>query len=416
MSSELKAPYRLAAAFLLGMAIVHGVEFWQQRGPILAGYGDFSSFYTSGLLLRQGEGRLFYDSREQWNLQQQFAPNVAIRQGPMPFIRPPFEAIVFLPLAFFPYPVAFGIWTFAKIILLWVSLRVVPRPFPFTRVYPYWLEATLCLGFFPVFLDLFQGQDSILLLLIVALALHQLHAGKDAVAGAILALGLFKFHLLLPIAIVLWLAGRPRILIGLLPGAAALVGISCALSGASVLLTYPAYLFRLNQTPGVGFVTVQSMPNLRGVLSAFVGRSPNPGPIQWVLFVAAIVAIVLNVVVWRPVINRGFQGLALGYFLTLLVAILTSYYNRVYDMSLLVIPLFLLGGFLDQQADQLVLARGQRAMISTGLMLLIFTPLYWALILQCDCPYLLVAPMFILAMGIAGVMKRSERVVSSKLS
>src|ERR1700722_4244225 len=416
MSSELRAPYRLVAAFLLGMAIVHGVEFWQQRGPVLAGYGDFSSFYTSGLLLRQREGRLFYDSREQWKLQQHFAPNVAIRQGPMPFIRPPFEAVVFLPLAFFSYPAAFGIWTFAKIFLLWISLRVIPRPFPFTRIYPYWLEATLCLGFFPVFLDLFQGQDSILLLLIVGLTLNQLHLGKDVAAGAILALGLFKFHLVLPIAIVLWLAGRPRILVGLIPGAAALVGISCALSGASVLLTYPAYLFRLNQTPGVGFVTVQSMPNFRGVLSAFVGRSPNPGTIQWLLFVAAVVAIVLTVVVWRPLINRGFQGLALGYFLTLLIAILTSYYNRVYDMSLLVITLFLLAGFLNQQVDQQLPTRGQRAMISTGLLLLIFTPLYWVLILQCDCPYLLVVPMFILAMGIAGVMKRRERVVSSELS
>jgi hypothetical protein len=416
MSSELKAPYRLVAAFLLGMAIVHGVEFWQQRGPILAGYGDFSSFYTSGLILRQGEGRLFYDSREQWKLQQQFAPNVAIRQGPMPFIRPPFEAIVFLPLAFFSYPAAFGIWTFAKIILLWISLRVVPRPFPFARIYPYWLEAALCLGFFPVFLDLFQGQDSILLLLIVSLALNQLHSGKDVVAGAILALGLFKFHLLLPIAIILWLAGRPRILVGLIPGAAALVGISCALSGASVLSTYPTYLFRLNQTPGMGFVTVQSMPNLRGVLSAFVGRSPNPGPIQWLLFAAAVVAIVLTVLVWRPLINRGFQGLGLGYFLTLLVAIVTSYYNRVYDMSLLVIPLFLLTGFLNQQADQQLLARRHRVMIGTGLLLLICTPLYWLLILQCDCPYLLVVPMFILATGITGVMKRCERVVSSELS
>ncbi len=246
-------------------------------------------------------------------MQQQFAPNVAIRQGPMPFIRPPFEAIIFLPLAFFSYPVAFGIWTFAKIILLWVSLRVVPRPFPFTRIYPYWLEATLCLGFFPVFLDLFQGQDSILLLLIVALALNQLHSRKDAVAGAILALGLFKFHLLLPIAIILWLAGRPRILIGLLPGAAALVGISCALSGASVLSTYPAYLFRLNQTPGVGFVTVQSMPNLRGVLSAFVGRSPNPGHVQWVLFAGGDCGDrSYGSSFGGPVINRGFSGPCAG--------------------------------------------------------------------------------------------------------
>jgi hypothetical protein len=413
MSSKLKARYRFVAAFLLAMTITHGIEFWQQRSRIKAGYGDFSSFYTAGLLVRHGEGRSLYDLHEQWRLQQQFAPNVDIRQGPMPYIRPPFEALVFVPLACFSYPVALAIWSLAKIAFLWLSIWILPRPRPFTRIYPSWLEVALCLGLFPVFLDLFQGQDAILLLLIVVAVLNRLQSGKDVAAGVILALGLFKFHLVVPIAIMIWLAGRARILAGFLPGAAALVALSCVISGVGVLSAYPVYLLNMNRATGVGFVTAQSMPNLRGLLTAFVGRAPYPGPIHWLLLPAAVAAIMLTARRWRPLINTGFSGLALGYCLVLLVAILTSYYSRSYDMTLLIIPLLLLGGgFLEQPSlakpgsAQLGVPTSSRRLIAAGMLLVICSPLYWVLMFRLDRLYLLVVPMFILTLGIAKLMRQ----------
>jgi len=404
MSGKLKTRYRLVAAFLLAMTVANGIEFWQQRARIAAGYGDFSALYTSGLMLRQGKGRLLYDRHEQWTAQQEFAPHVDIRQGPMPFIRPPFEALVFLPLTYFSYPVALAIWSLVKVVLLWLSVRMLPRSQPFTRIYPSWLEAALCLGLFPVFLDLFQGQDAILLLLIAAAVLNRLQSGKDAVAGLLLALGLFKFLLVAPIAIMLWLAGRARISAGFLPGAAVLVALSCVISGVSVLSVYPRYLLSLNRATGVGVVTAQSMPNLRGLLTAFLGRAPYPGAIHWLLLPAAIAAIVLTARLWRPLVNTGFPGLASGYCLALLAAILTSYYAYSYDMTLLIIPLLLLGGGFLEEPWLPPLAR---YMIAGGLLVLICTPLYWALILRLDCPYLLVVPMFILAIGIGCVMRQS---------
>jgi|SRR5580698_579085 len=403
-ANKIKPRYRLVVIFLVAMAIVHGIEFWQQRTKIFAGYGDFSSLYTAGLLVRQGEGNLLYDRSEQWKWQQKFAPNVDIRQGPMPFIRPPFEALIFLPLTYFPYPTALVVWSLIKIVLLWLTIRILPRPAPFDRVYPYWLEVVLGLGLFPVFLDLLQGQDAILLLLIIAAVLTRLQSGNDVVAGAILMLGLFKFHLVIPIAIMLWLAGRPRILVGFVPGGIALVALSCVTSGVGILYSYPSYLLNLNRATGAGFITAQSMPNLRGLLTAFLGRAPYPGPTHWLLLPVAIAAIMLTARFWRPFASSGFSGLALGYCLVLLVAILTSYYAYSYDMTLLIIPLLLLGGgFLDQPD----LAAGPRRLIVGGLLLLICTPLYWALVLRFDCPYLLIVPMFILALGIGRTMRQS---------
>lgn len=405
------------AAFLLAMAVVNGIEFWQQRARLLAGYGDFSALYTSGLMMRRGEGKLLYDRREQWKIQQEIVPDVDIRKGPMPYIRPPFEALIFIPLTCFSYPVALAIWSLAKVVLLWFTTRILPRPQPFTRIYPSWLEVALCLGFFPVFLDLFQGQDAILLLFIVAATLNRMQSGKDATAGVILALGLFKFHLVVPIAIMLWLAGRARILVGFLPGAAALVALSCVISGVSVLSAYPDYLLILNRAAAVGFVTAQSMPNLRGLFTAFLGRTPYPGPIHWLLLPVAVAAIVLTARIWRRLMKTGVSGFALGYCMALPVAILTSYYAYSYDITLLIIPLLLLGGgFLDLHTFDLPLDQNgmeqaglppfSRRMIAAGLLLLIFTPLYWALILRFDSPYLLVVPMFILVIGIGRVIRQ----------
>jgi len=83
MAKQFKARDRLVAAFLLAMAIANGIEFWQQRARIKSGYGDFSALYTSGLLVRRGEGTSLYERHEQWRVQQQFAANVDIRKGPM---------------------------------------------------------------------------------------------------------------------------------------------------------------------------------------------------------------------------------------------------------------------------------------------------------------------------------------------
>jgi hypothetical protein len=398
------ARYRWVAVFLLAMAIADGIALWEQRTQIRAGYGDFSALYTAASLLRQGEGKLLYNLRRQWGEQQKFAPNIAIRQGPLPFMRPPFEALLLLPLAYFSYPVALAIWSVAKLFLLWLTARLLPRPDPFSRIYPAWLEAVLCLGLFPIFLDLVQGQDAILLLFIVAVTFNRLQLGKDAVAGIILALGLFKFHLVAPIAIMIWLAGRRRILAGFLPGTVALVMISCLISGVSVLSTYPVYLLTLNRATGVGVIAAQTMPNLRGLLTPFLGRPPYPDAILWLLLSAAVAAVILTAWLWRPIINSGFTGFALGYFLVLLTAIMTSFYAYSYDMTMLIVPLFLLGGgFLDQPE----LSARARRLIAAGLLLLICTPLYWALF-RADCRDLLIIPMFILALGIVSVMRQSR--------
>ena len=68
-----------------------------------------------------------YDRRAQWQVQQEFASSVKIRRGPLPYVRPPFESLLFLPLAYFKYPLSCVLWGAFKIFILLTVPFVFPR-------------------------------------------------------------------------------------------------------------------------------------------------------------------------------------------------------------------------------------------------------------------------------------------------
>ena len=92
-----------------------------------------------------------------------------------------------------------------------VSLRATLLPDSGIRI---WDLVLGLLAFFPIFANFFQGQDAILLLLVVALAFRAMKLRADFSAGCWMALGLFRFQLVIPLVLVLALWGRRRIALG----------------------------------------------------------------------------------------------------------------------------------------------------------------------------------------------------------
>ena len=109
---------RLGICCLILWAALNAGLLWLERDSILDGYGDFTSFYTAGRIVAGGHSASLYDPKTQWQVQQEFASKVKIRSGPLPYVRPPFEALLFLPFAYLAYPTAFVVWMALKVALL----------------------------------------------------------------------------------------------------------------------------------------------------------------------------------------------------------------------------------------------------------------------------------------------------------
>ena len=386
--------------FLLGMVVLHAAILWQMRGLIAEGYGDFAAFYTAGKLVQHGQASAMYDRRAQWSAQQEFAADVKIRRGPLPYIRPPFEALVFFLLAYLRYPVAYLVWTTLKILILFaIPFLLQPHLLTDPLLQPL-LQGVLALAYFPVAFELLQGQDAILFFLLFCLAFAALQRGADFRAGVWLALGLFKFHLVIPIVLIFALRRKTRVVFGFLCSAAALLLISAGLVGWAGIVAYPKYLWSLNQASGVGMVYTESMPNLRGLAGALGLRGIYS---HWIAVPVAAVGIIVAAYLWRPADDQDRRLSIAGFSLSIVLTILTSYYAYCYDMMLLLIPIVLLGNRRVWRNEP---GGWPQRLLVACMALLLFSPLYWVLTLNLNQFYWMAVVLLLLAVALAGCMKR----------
>ena len=389
----------LVTAFLW-MAVINGAMLWNTRVAMRQGYGDFSSFYTAGVLVHRGLGAELYNRAAQWKVQQEFANEVEIRQGPLAYIRPPFEALLFSVFAAWPYATALLLWTGLKLALLSAIPFVVVRGRCWKEPFPRWATGLLLLGTFPEFMDLLMGQDAPLLAFLFAISFWQLATDRDTGAGFTLGLALFKFQLVIPLVVALLIGGRKRVLPGFAASTLAVVAISAVIVGWKGLLKYPGYLLALNRATGAGVITPEYQINLRGLLTFFVGRTPYPGGIHWVLAPVALAAIVGAGLLWR---KAGDRILAEGFGLALIVAITTSYYAYDYDLLLLIVPLLAMRA---RPADAHPADRLTRYLEAAGLLALLLTPVYWFARVRLQAECLMTLPL--LALGIALARRLSQ--------
>ena len=366
--------FKFGIVCLLGFAALNAGMVWQVRESIAEGYGDFASFYTAGQIVRSGQSARLYDPGLQWKIQQHFASKVKIRQGPFPYVRPPFEALLFLPFTYLSYPVACGLWMVLQIaLLLAVPIVLFPVLGQGFDLRTYAVEVLGCLAFFPVGFCLIQGQDSVLLLLILSVALGFLLRGAELRTGAVLGLGLFKFHLVIPLIAILLLQRKWRAGVGFAAVGVVLVGISLMMVGWGGLLIYPKYLWELNQAPGLGMVKPPSMPNVRGLLTAFPGGGMLSSSANWFLAGLVVAGVIFASRSWR---GAGRTATMAGFSSWIAVTLATSYYANSYDLTLLLIPLLLLGKKFWGSGE---FFGWPRILFLGSASLLLCTPLLWGL-------------------------------------
>ena len=303
---------------------------------------DFSEFYAAGQMVRHGLGNSLYDLRVQAEFQLKVAPVHAF------YLRPPFEALLFVPFTYLSYRAAYAAWLMFSLAILSGAARliqgntnVLDAMLQYTRGIPvdFGLLLLVFLTFSPTMDCLLIGQDSALMLMIYTLVFVALKRGWELEAGGLLALGLFKFHLVLPFAIIFALRRRGSFVLGFAGIALLLVAISVLVSGPGVLASYPAMFLNSKYRMLMGFQP-EYAANIRGLLY-LITPSKIPGLISGAV-VAALSAFLLWVTarIWR---DSEFE---LCLSAAVIAALLTGYHSFVYDLSLLLLPVAIVCGEL----------------------------------------------------------------------
>jgi len=306
----------------------------------LKGWGDFRQLYTGGYMLRVGERQNFYDYDTQLKYEQRL---VSISTH-LPVNHLAYEHLLFVPFSLLSYKAAYVIFFAANIGLAALAVWwLLPSGSNLTLRWKFFVPA-LVAAFSPIWRALLQGQDSILLLALLAAAMFVLDR-RPVLAGLLVGAGLFKFQIVLPIALLFLLWKQWRFMWGFCGSAAAAIAISLWMVGAHGMHQYLQMMAGMSvhlrsQEDVVRYATSPlAMLNLRGLITGVLGRWL---PHFWVqAFIGASSICVLVVAARRGAIshNAGEKWASPGQFsLAVLAASLVSYHFIEHDASILIIP------------------------------------------------------------------------------
>ncbi len=319
---------------------------------------DFLCLYGVGLQINAGDGARLHDPQVQKEYQARVQPAV---RTVVPFPRPRYYAEVFRPFALLSEGAALNLWQAVQILALagtwWLLVR------------RYRADILMLTSFFlPLPIGIAHGQDTGWMAFIVALSVFTWQAGYAFWAGAILALCLFKWHLILMAPIAMALGRQWAMFRGFLAVALLTLGLDFALDGAAGWKSYIALLQQRDlehMTPGL-----TQMPNLQGLFANLGIPS-----LWWVGLIAALLCF-------------GLCALRLDWPHALLAAqlcaILAVPHSFEYDLAFTLYPLAVVLSSLPGKAVQWIAFS------------LLVPPLYFALVFPPPLPGLL--PLTILAL------------------
>src|SRR5262249_37748889 len=142
------------------------------------------------------------------------------------------------PYSLFPYRVAYFLFLVTNVVLLLAALHLIVPWTSGLGSLLFWLPAAMFFTFLPVAAALMQGQDSILLLLILTGAVSLARGGRQFLAGLVVGMVVFKFQIVIPIAVLFLLWRRWRFTAGMLMSSFIALLVSICLVGPSQLKTY----------------------------------------------------------------------------------------------------------------------------------------------------------------------------------
>jgi glycosyl transferase family 87 len=282
---------------------------------------DFVNFYVGASIVARGDGARLYDRSVQDPLLQSLS-GLPLTEY---FLHPPFEAAILAPLALLRFSTAYVVWTALNAALVAALCWLFASSIPAVRARP--ILGMSGYFFLPVLVSLVLGQDSIVLLVIIATAYTLLQGQRPLIAGLVLSLAAIKFQYLLMLTCLLLLAGRRRLVLGSVCGATVLLAISAVVVGPRGLISYVVLLRDFSAHSGYGSLHLDLMVNLRGFLAGIGSESYS-------LFLFGETGLAAIALVCTQ--NRRDEALQFAALVT--VSLLISPYAHFSDATVLLLP------------------------------------------------------------------------------
>jgi hypothetical protein len=277
---------------------------------------DFMIYYSAGSL---PFSKLYNIDAEREMQTRVLGSPFPVVGGVMPFNHTPVFVPVLHLLVNDDYASSYLRWT----ALLWLAVFVCAQ-LVFRMTGDIALACAAC-SFYPLFIYVLQGHDTVFMLLGVLLGAHLLSLRRDLLAGIALSLTTLKPHFAIFLAVPLIV--RPKAFASFCAASAVLALYSVLLvgtEGVSQFLT----LLRISAGGEMFGMRPTAMFNLLGLMER-AGASPDLArPVAWIIFFVAAISMLA---VWkRNPLNPPFA-------LTMVLAVLTSPHLHGHDLALLIV-------------------------------------------------------------------------------
>jgi len=307
------------------------------------GLSDFSSFYTAGMIARKRPARELFSWKTQAEFQRAVVPSV--RSAPLLFNHLPYEALIFIPLSYLSFSAAYDAWFVLRMVGFLIGCALVIRHL--RKLVPWAMWFAMAALAFPALVELVIGQDTMLLFLSYAIAFDSFERKKPFHAGFVLALSLFKYQLVLPF-ILAFVRKKARLtLAGFASGAVLILAVSLMMIGPAGARAYVSLVHSQmwNMPEAAAASGPTMMPNGRGLIFAAFGKLAERTTLDILTIAVSAVLLLGTVTYLSGWYWNDRRKMRLAFCTMVVVTLLVSYHAHIYDLTMLIIPAFVIAEY-----------------------------------------------------------------------
>jgi hypothetical protein len=375
-------------AFITATVMLVGALVWADRTPGIT-QTDFSVTYVGARMVYLGLGAHLYDLAEQ----QKIKEAVHIGGKTLIYEHPPFEALFISPLGRLPYRTAYLLWGVLNVVI-WLSLPLLLRahlPTPADNL----SYTLLWLLFAPLWITLYVGQSSLLILLLYSLGLLLLKRQQDFACGLVIGLALLKFQFAVPLACIFLLRGKWKVIQGFSTTALLFLGLSVVAVGWGGISSYVHLLTAASSHPdNLSYGAAVDMATIQGFVHGAFGRIFSKS-----LSLTFVIGTSGLLILWTARSWNRREQLPdnrtddLMFAAAVVVSLITGFHMFTHDLSPMLLSMFLVVGHLSKASKVVT-----RVALITSLVIFWLAPIYF-LLLSRHCMFLLVPVLAAFALG-----------------